>query len=57
MRVVVAARHGGPETLRVEERPDQVPGPGEVRVRLEEAAEAHRAVKSRSAIGKVMLAA
>lgn len=37
MKVVVAAQHGGLETLRVEERPDPVPGPGEVRVRVEAA--------------------
>lgn len=37
MEVVVAAQHGGPEVLRVEERPDPMPGAGEVRVRVEAA--------------------
>ena len=32
MRAVVITRHGGPEVLRVEERPDPSVGPGEVRV-------------------------
>lgn len=32
MRAVVIPRHGGPEVLRVEERPDPPVGPGEVRV-------------------------
>jgi NADPH:quinone reductase-like Zn-dependent oxidoreductase len=30
MRAVVITRHGGPEVLQVQERPDPVPGPGEV---------------------------
>lgn len=30
MRAVVVTRHGGPEVLRVQERPDPRPGPGEV---------------------------
>lgn len=51
MKVVVAAQHGGPETLRLEERPDPVPGPGEAGVRVE----AHRALEGRRTIGKVML--
>ncbi|MGH2961811.1 MAG: synaptic vesicle VAT-1 family membrane protein [Solirubrobacterales bacterium] len=32
MRAVVLTRHGGPEVLRVEERPDPPVGPGEVRI-------------------------
>lgn len=32
MRVVVIPSHGGPEVLRVEERPDPACGPGQVRV-------------------------
>ena len=34
MRAIVIPRHGGPEVLRVEERPDPVPGPGEIAVRV-----------------------
>lgn len=30
MRVVAITRHGGPQVLAVQERPDPVPGPGEV---------------------------
>ena len=32
MRAVVITEHGGPEVLRVEQRPDPVAGPGEIRV-------------------------
>ena len=32
MRAVVITRHGAPEVLRVEERPDPAVGPGEVRI-------------------------
>jgi NADPH:quinone reductase-like Zn-dependent oxidoreductase len=32
MRAVVITRHGGPEVLRVEERPDPPVGPGDVRI-------------------------
>jgi NADPH:quinone reductase-like Zn-dependent oxidoreductase len=32
MRAVVITKHGGPEVLRVEERPDPSVGPGEVRI-------------------------
>ena len=32
MRALVITRHGPPEVLRIEERPDPEPGPGEVRV-------------------------
>jgi NADPH:quinone reductase-like Zn-dependent oxidoreductase len=34
MRAVVISRHGGPRVLRVEERPDPVAGPGEVRIQV-----------------------
>jgi len=34
MRAVVITRNGGPEVLRVEERPDPHPGPGEVRIEV-----------------------
>lgn len=34
MRAVVIREHGGPEVLRIEERPVPQPGPGEVRVRV-----------------------
>lgn len=34
MRAVVIREHGGPEALRIEERPEPVPGAGEVRVRV-----------------------
>jgi NADPH:quinone reductase-like Zn-dependent oxidoreductase len=37
MRALVITRHGGPEVLRIEERPDPQPGPGEVRVRVKAA--------------------
>jgi len=32
MRAVVISRHGGPEVLRVEERPAPIAGPGQIRV-------------------------
>ncbi len=35
MKAIVLERHGGPEVLRVRDVPDPVPGPGEVRVRVE----------------------
>jgi NADPH:quinone reductase-like Zn-dependent oxidoreductase len=34
MRALVITEHGGPEVLKIEERPDPQPGPGEVRVRV-----------------------
>ena len=37
MRAVVITKHGGPEVLKVEERPDPEPGPGEVRVAVKAA--------------------
>jgi NADPH:quinone reductase-like Zn-dependent oxidoreductase len=35
VRAIVLDRHGGPEVLRVRAVPDPMPGPGEVRVRIE----------------------
>lgn len=37
MRAVVLTRHGDPEVLRVEERPDPPVGPGQVRVQVKAA--------------------
>src|ERR671910_3127150 len=37
MRAVVLTGHGGPEVLRVEERPDPPVGPGEVRIAVKAA--------------------
>jgi NADPH:quinone reductase-like Zn-dependent oxidoreductase len=37
MRALVITRHGGPEVLKVEERPDPQPGVGEVRVAVKAA--------------------
>ena len=37
MRAVVITEHGGPEVLRVEERPDPPVGPGEVRIAVKAA--------------------
>ena len=37
MRAVVIPRHGGPDVLEVQERPDPIPGPGEVRVAVKAA--------------------
>ena len=34
MRALVITKHGAPEVLQVEERPDPTPGPGQVRVRV-----------------------
>jgi NADPH:quinone reductase-like Zn-dependent oxidoreductase len=34
MRALVITEHGGPEVLKIEERPDPKPGPGEVRVKV-----------------------
>jgi NADPH:quinone reductase-like Zn-dependent oxidoreductase len=34
VRAVVVTKHGGPEVLKVQERPDPTPGPGEVLVRV-----------------------
>jgi NADPH:quinone reductase len=36
-RAVVYTKHGGPEVLRLDERPPREPGPGEVRVRMHRA--------------------
>src|ERR1700757_3975839 len=37
MRAVVVTEHGGPEVLRVQERPDPPVGPGEVRIAVKAA--------------------
>src|SRR3954447_14411542 len=37
MRAIVITKHGGPEVLEVQERPDPVPGPGQVRVEVKAA--------------------
>src|SRR6201982_1987258 len=37
MRAVVITKHGGPEVLRVQERPDPPVGPGEVRIAVKAA--------------------
>jgi NADPH:quinone reductase-like Zn-dependent oxidoreductase len=37
MRALVITEYGGPEVLKVEERPDPEPGPGEVRVKVKAA--------------------
>ena len=37
MRAVVITKHGGPDVLRVEERPDPPVGPGEVRIAVKAA--------------------
>lgn len=37
MRALVITEHGGPEVLKVEDRPDPQPGPGEVRVAVKAA--------------------
>jgi NADPH:quinone reductase-like Zn-dependent oxidoreductase len=41
MRAGVFAEHGGPEVIRIEELPDPIPGPGEVRLRVRAAALNH----------------
>ena len=37
MKALVITKHGAPEVLKVEDRPDPQPGPGEVRVRVKAA--------------------
>ena len=37
MRALVITKHGGPEVLQVQDRPDPAPGPGEVRVAVKAA--------------------
>ena len=37
MRAVVITKHGPPEVLQVQERPDPVAGPGEVRIAVKAA--------------------
>jgi len=34
MRAIVITKHGGPEVLAVQERPDPTPGPGQVRIEV-----------------------
>ncbi|MEA2369358.1 MAG: hypothetical protein QOH38_2076, partial [Thermoleophilaceae bacterium] len=34
MRALVITKHGPPEVLQVQERPDPAPGPGQVLVRV-----------------------
>jgi NADPH:quinone reductase-like Zn-dependent oxidoreductase len=34
MRAVVITKHGGPEVLQVQERPDPTPGPGQIRIEV-----------------------
>src|SRR3954453_5817222 len=34
MRAVVITKHGSPDVLEVQDRPDPVPGPGEVRIEV-----------------------
>src|SRR5262245_45729684 len=41
MKAVVIREHGGPEVLRIEDRPAPEPGPGEVRVAVRAAALNH----------------
>jgi NADPH:quinone reductase-like Zn-dependent oxidoreductase len=56
MRAVVYERHGGPEVVRVAERPTPAPGPGEVRVRIVAAALNHLDLWVRNGIPGVELA-
>ena len=37
MRAVVITRHGGPDVLEVQERPDPPVGPGEIRIAVKAA--------------------
>ena len=57
MRAVRMDRFGGPEALRLIDTPTPTPGAGQVLVRVEEAAEAHRALEGRRTTGKVVLVA
>lgn len=50
MRAAFIAEHGGPSVLEVGERPDPVPGPGEVRVRVVAAALNHLDLFTRDGI-------
>lgn len=56
MRAVVYERHGGPEVVRVAERPTPAPGPGEMRVRIVAAALNHLDLWVRNGIRGVELA-
>ena len=53
MRAIYFEAHGGPEVLRVGERPDPEPGPGEVRVRIRAAALNHLDVFVRNGLENV----
>ena len=53
MRAIYFETHGGPEVLRVGERPDPEPGPGEVRVRIRAAALNHLDVFVRNGLENV----
>ncbi len=50
MQAVLIEEHGGPDALRIVERPDPEPGPGEVRVRVRAAALNHLDVWVRKGI-------
>jgi NADPH:quinone reductase-like Zn-dependent oxidoreductase len=53
MKAVYFESHGGPEVLRVGERPDPEPGPGDVRVRIRAAALNHLDLFVRSGMENV----
>lgn len=53
MRAVYFEAHGGPEVLKIGERPDPSPGPGEVRVRIRAAALNHLDVFVRNGLENV----
>jgi NADPH:quinone reductase-like Zn-dependent oxidoreductase len=53
MKAVYFEKHGGPEVLRVGERPDPEPGPGDVRVRIRAAALNHLDVFVRNGLENV----
>ena len=61
MRAVVLTKHGPPDVLEVQDRPDPPPpGPGEVTVAIEavgidDASNAHRRLAERKNVGKVVL--
>ena len=58
MRAVVITRHGGPEVLRVEERPDPASELSPVVAQafpFERAGEAHTFIQERRNVGKVVL--
>lgn len=53
MKAVYFENHGGPEVLKIGERPDPEPGPGEVRVRIHAAALNHLDLFSRDGMENV----